>query len=211
MNRLGTSDLRQLGGIKATAPKFATVFLLAMLASVGLPGLNGFVGEFMTLLGAFQSGFSGYAGMSTGFAVVSGLGVVLAAVYLLGMFQKIFYGPERTFETGDMTDLKPSEFQLAGVLLLFVFVGGLAPNLFTKPMETAGQAARLMAIEGAGKRPSWSDPKMEVDFVGLQSDRGALIRVGPGNEPQEIISDSNLYMVPGKAETKPVALRGDQP
>src|SRR5512142_584067 len=85
-----TRDLKVYGGLWKITPIFAAVFLVVALSSMGLPGLNGFVGEFTILLGAFGS----LAIKNPWFAAISALGVILAAVYILYMIQKMFLGPE---------------------------------------------------------------------------------------------------------------------
>src|SRR5687768_10340232 len=81
------------GGLKRVMPIYSAIFLIVMLSSVGLPGLNGFVGEFLALMGAFEASFAGAFGLNVAYAVLAAAGVILGAVYLLWMFQKMFYGP----------------------------------------------------------------------------------------------------------------------
>ncbi|HEX5838215.1 MAG TPA: NADH-quinone oxidoreductase subunit M, partial [Anaerolineales bacterium] len=85
-----TRELKVYGGLWKVTPVFGTIMLIAALSSMGLPGLNGFVGEFTILLGAFGSQAIGNAW----FAAISSLGVIMAAVYILYMFQKMFLGPQ---------------------------------------------------------------------------------------------------------------------
>src|SRR4029077_712397 len=77
--------LADYGGIAKTMPLYATLFVIAMLSSVGLPGLNGFVGEFLILSGAFKT--------HPRAAVIAATGVILAAIYLLWLVQRVFFGP----------------------------------------------------------------------------------------------------------------------
>ena len=153
--RRGSTKMEDFGGLKAQMPIFAAIFLIGMLSSVGLPGTNGFVGEFLALLGAFQAGYANT--ISLGLVVVAGFGVVLAAVYLLYMFQKVFYGEITSEQNRGLTDLKKPEIALAGLLLLFIFWGGLFPNTFLKPMEASVNSTIMMANERAGYRPQWSE------------------------------------------------------
>lgn len=160
IERRGSARLEDFGGLKAVVPVLATLFMLGMLASVGLPGLNGFVGEFMTLLGAFQAGFSHQNGADVGIAAVSGVGVILAAVYLLKLYKDIFYG-ESTEANASLTDIKRSEMGPAVALVALAIIGGLAPTIFTKGMEPSVEAARLMATSPADQRPTWLTPEEE--------------------------------------------------
>lgn len=119
--RRHTRQISELGGLQKNAPIFAAAFTLIMLSSVGLPGLNGFNGEFLILLGGFQG-----ARWWTVFAV---LGVILAALYLLWAYQRVFHGTP-VGENADMPELKPSEgLVLLPLLFLIVFMG-----VYPKPM-----------------------------------------------------------------------------
>jgi NADH-quinone oxidoreductase subunit M len=209
--RRHTRMFGEFGGLKAQMPIYAWAFLIVMLSSVGLPGTNGFVGEFLAMMGAFQASFAGAYGLNVGFAVVAGFGVVLAAVYLLYMFQQMFYGPNKNPENQRLKDLKPWEIVAVGSLIVFIFWGGFFPNTFLKPMEASLQAARLMAINPAGERPKWTDRTMEIDMES-PSDPGALVRVAErsqqevGNEftPLGPIAAGKMHLrVPGPVVTAP--------
>ncbi len=90
-----TREIAVYGGLWKITPIFGSIMLIVSLSSMGLPGLNGFVGEFTILLGAFGAGLPGGAYSSLGFwaAGLSAIGVILAAIYILYMFQKMFLGP----------------------------------------------------------------------------------------------------------------------
>jgi NADH-quinone oxidoreductase subunit M len=105
-----------------------------------LPGLNGFVGEFTILMGAFHSTILA----SPWFAAVATLGVILAAVYLLHMFQQVFLGPVRHPENEKLADLSPREVILLAPLLLLAFWIGLYPNPFFRLMSPAVE--QLLAL-----------------------------------------------------------------
>jgi NADH-quinone oxidoreductase subunit M len=179
--RRHTRMFKDFGGLKAQMPIYSTMFLIIMLSSVGLPGLNGFVGEFMALLGSFQAGLAGKYNLNLAFPVIAGIGVILAAVYLLIMFMKMFYGPNDNPENKSLKDLKPWEMAMVGSLVVLAIVGGLLPNIFTGPMEKSVQATRMMATSLQGARPSWSDETMEI------GDKGELMSKG------KKINDPDLY------------------
>lgn len=155
--RIHTRLFADMGGLKAKMPIFAALFLVMMLSSVGLPGLNGFVGEFMAMLGAFQSGIEGVYGLNLLLPILASIGVVLAAVYLLWMFQKVFYGPVTNPVLHRLKDLKTHEVVMVGFLLVAALWGGLYPSTFLGPMDRSLAAARLMATGAPGERPTWAD------------------------------------------------------
>lgn len=161
--RRHTRMFKDFGGIKAQMPIFAALFLIVMLSSVGLPGLNGFVGEFLAMFGAFKACYAGFNGLNMWFISIAGFGVVLAAVYLLYMFQQVFYGKNENPENKKLRDIKPWEIAMVSSLVVLAVWGGLFPNTFLKPMESSIGAVRLMAINGAMTRPSWADNDQEID------------------------------------------------
>ena len=171
--RRHTRLFSEFGGLKRVMPIYAAIFLIVMLSSVGLPGLNGFVGEFLALMGAFEASFAGMFGLNIAYAVLAGAGVILGAVYLLWMFQKMFYGQITNPENARLKDIKRWEIALCLPLLLLIFWGGLLPNTFLEPMETSLGAVRQMALNPVGQRPTWEDLTLEIDSS------GNLVRVEP--------------------------------
>jgi NADH-quinone oxidoreductase subunit M len=161
--RRHTRMFKDFGGLKAQMPIFAALFLIVMLSSVGLPGTNGFIGEFLALMGAFQTAYQGLFGLNVWYAVIAASGVILAAVYLLWMFQKMFYGPNANPANRRLRDLKHWEIAMVSLLVLFIFWGGLYPNTFLRPMENSIAAARMMALNPVGARPEWADRTLVVD------------------------------------------------
>jgi NADH-quinone oxidoreductase subunit M len=169
--RRHTRMFKEFGGLKQRMPIYAAIFLIVMLSSVGLPGTNGFIGEFLALLGTFEASFAQLHGLNVMYATIAGFGVILAAVYLLSMFMKVFYGPLDNPENERLRDIKPWEIAMCATLILFILWGGLYPNTFLKPMEKSIAATRLMAISSEGHRPTWLDPSLEID------DQMNLVRV----------------------------------
>ncbi|HWP30904.1 MAG TPA: NADH-quinone oxidoreductase subunit M [Fimbriimonadales bacterium] len=164
--RRHTRLFSEYGGLKRQMPMFATLFLIIMLSSVGLPSMNGFIGEFLCLLGAFEAGMEGTVGISMVIPVLAAGGVVLAAVYLLWMFQKAFYGKCENAENRRLRDIKPWEQFLGWSLVLFVFWVGLYPTTFTSKMEASVNALRHQTLLPAGKRPVWSDMNVDINSRG---------------------------------------------
>jgi NADH-quinone oxidoreductase subunit M len=127
-----TREIKVYGGLWKVTPVFGTVMLIVALSSMGLPGLNGFVGEFTILLGAFGS-TALHSGWYAGFAA---LGVIMAAIYILYMFQRMFLGPEgpivdESRQHGHaLNDLNWREIATIVPLVIFIFWIGLYPSPF---------------------------------------------------------------------------------
>ncbi|MBI2793139.1 MAG: NADH-quinone oxidoreductase subunit M [Ignavibacteria bacterium] len=133
--RRHTRDVDQYGGITSVMPRFSVLFGLSMLASVGLPGLNGFVGEFLTLLGAFRSPFLN----DWTYAIIGSTGVIFAAVYLLWMFQRVMFGRNDNSENKHLRDVSRMEqWQLVPLVVLMIWIG-VAPKMF---MDFSEQSVR---------------------------------------------------------------------
>jgi NADH-quinone oxidoreductase subunit M len=125
-DRRHTREMDAYGGLWKVMPVYAVFTLIVTLSSMGLPGLNGFVGEFTILLGAFGSEAIG----SPWFAGFATLGIILAAVYLLFMFQKLFLGPVDKEENRVLLDINLREIVTIVPLLVFIFWIGLYPRPF---------------------------------------------------------------------------------
>lgn len=126
--RTGTDIISDLGGIASAAPKFATLFLVVVLANVALPLTNSFVGEFLILLGLFQSNIY--------IAVIAGLTIILGAVYMLRMFQQVMYGPQ-TAVTTNFRDLTVREMLLFVPIIISIFLVGVYPSFVLQMLQTA--------------------------------------------------------------------------
>jgi len=138
--RRHTRQLAAFGGLWKVMPVLATLALIVSLSSMGLPGLNGFVGEFTILLGAFGSETLG----SPWFAGLATLGVILAAVYMLHMFEKVFLGPVTHEENSKLADLNVREILTLAPLLVVIFWIGLYPQPFLNLINPT--AERMVAL-----------------------------------------------------------------
>ncbi|MCL4273050.1 MAG: NADH-quinone oxidoreductase subunit M [Anaerolineales bacterium] len=122
-----TREIKVYGGLWKITPVFGTLMLISSLSSMGLPGLNGFVGEFTILLGAFGSKAIG----NPWYAGISAIGVIMAAIYILYMFQKVFLGPAGEItHHHDLKDLNWREIATVIPLVIFMFWIGLYPKPF---------------------------------------------------------------------------------
>lgn len=135
--RRHTRDMDAFGGLWKVMPVYGALTLIVALSSMGLPGLNGFVGEFTILLGAWGAGQPGGALGSVWFAGLSSIGVILAAVYILFMFQKMFLGPVTKEENRKLLDLNWREIATLVPLLVLIFWIGLYPKPFFELMAPA--------------------------------------------------------------------------
>ena len=139
--RRHTRAIAEFGGLARQMPWFALCFLVATLASVGLPGTNGFVGEFLVLLGTFNSSAlpiifgSPWAGKVL--AGLAGLGIIMGAVYMLWLVQRVFFGPLSNPANQKLRDLSLREAFVLVPMILMVFLIGLLPNIFLSRVETS--------------------------------------------------------------------------
>jgi NADH-quinone oxidoreductase subunit M len=132
-DRTHTRDLGRMGGLANVVPILAGVLLFVSLSSIGLPGLNGFVGEFLVLLGTFV--------VSTPAAAVAVTGVVLAAIYLLWAYQRAMHGELRTPEFAALPDLSMREKALLAPVLAMILVIGLFPRPFLQTIQPSAEQA----------------------------------------------------------------------
>lgn len=129
--RRHTREISEFGGLARVMPAYSVFFAIAMLASVGLPGLNGFVGEFLTMLGAFNSD----ALASKAFTITAATGVIFAAVYLLWMFGRVMFGTNDNPKNQNLQDLSRREWSMMIPIVLFIVWIGLNPNTFLNLSE----------------------------------------------------------------------------
>ncbi len=143
--RRHTRQMADFGGLWAQMPVFAALFLICVLGSAGLPGLSGFVGEFLTILGTFTadktfpSSHPTYLPEPMLTAAVATTGVILGAVYLLYMFQKVMFGPLTNPKNKELPDLSLREIAVFVPLVVLIFVMGIYPKEFLSKMEPAVQ------------------------------------------------------------------------
>jgi NADH-quinone oxidoreductase subunit M len=127
--RRGTRQVDEFGGLWKSIPIIGTLLLTVIFASIGLPGLSGFPGEFTMLVGIFQE--------STAAAIFATLGIVLGAWYMLDLFRKAFAGPLERAENRTVPDLGRLEAVVLLPLVLLMFVVGILPNLITRPVASS--------------------------------------------------------------------------
>jgi NADH-quinone oxidoreductase subunit M len=152
-DRRHTRLISEFGGLSSVMPKFAVMFMLATFASIGLPGLNGFVGEFLILIGSYNSDV-----LNPWFAIISTSGVILAAVYMLWMFQRVMFGEVTNDENKDLEDLDARELGLLVPVMVFIVWIGIYPSLFTGYSEDHVQQMLDQSKRKADAIASVADP-----------------------------------------------------
>ncbi len=153
--RRGTRQVDDFGGLWKSIPIIGTLLLTAIFASIGLPGLSGFPGEFALLVGLFQE--------STAAAVFAALGIVLGAWYMLDLFRRAFAGPLERAENRTLPDLHRSEAVVLLPLVILMFIIGILPNLILRPTEasvtdllTRAEERRIVLMDESGAQ-AWAD------------------------------------------------------
>jgi NADH-quinone oxidoreductase subunit M len=150
--RRHTREISEFGGLAKQLPNYALVFLVITMSSIGLPGLNGFVGEFLIMLGAFLA--------SKPAAVLAASGVILAAGYMLWMVKRVFFGPLDNEKNKGLADLTGLEWGYLIPMVVLAFWMGIYPASFLRPMdatverwlghvEAKAQACRELPAQGA--------------------------------------------------------------
>ena len=135
-DRRHTRMMSDFGGIAKVMPLFATLFIVTVLSSAGLPGLNGFVGEFLVLAGSFRT--------LPVYAVIATTGVILAAVYLLWLVQRVFWGPITNEANRSLKDIAWNELAAVAPLVILMVWIGIQPQPFLKRMQPSVQ--QLLAV-----------------------------------------------------------------
>jgi NADH-quinone oxidoreductase subunit M len=140
-DRRHTRMITEYGGIWTIMPVYAALFLIVTLSSIGLPGTNGFVGEFLILLGAFRA-----HPLAGGLGTV---GVVLGAVYMLTMYKDVFFGPVTNAVNRTLKDLSAREILAVSPVIVMIFWIGLFPKPFLDRIEPTTQVL-LGRLKSAG-------------------------------------------------------------
>ena len=151
--RRHTRIIGEFGGLSRVMPRFALCFLIVAMSSIGLPGLNGFVGEFLILAGTFR--------VHRGFAILATVGTVLAAVYMLWMWQRVMWGESRRSQNLDLHDLRPREMAMLVPMILLILWIGLFPNHLLRKMDAS--VTHLLGQIAGGSQAELSWPVLVSD------------------------------------------------
>jgi len=145
-DRRHTREISEFGGLSKVMPVLATFLMIISLSSIGLPGLNGFVGEFLILLGSFHSTHLN----SPTYAVLATTGVVLSAVYLLWMYQRVMFGSVTKPENQTLKDLSFREIAVLAPIVIFVFWIGVYPLSYLNKTAASTKALVAQVEQGLG-------------------------------------------------------------
>ena len=147
-----TREIARYGGLADRMPAYAFIFMLFTMASVGLPGTAGFVGEFLVLVGAFQVSFW--------LALLGSMGMILGAAYMLYLYRRVIFGTLTRVDLRDILDLSPREVAVFAPLVLLTLWMGIYPSSFTGfwdasvgAMVEHHHAALAAAVQLAGGLP----------------------------------------------------------
>ena len=143
-DRLHTREIDRYGGLSINMPRYALLFLLFTMASIGLPGTSGFVGEFLSLLGIYE--------VSSWVAIVSTTGIILGAGYMLYLYRRVAYGVIKSDDVAAMPDLNRREIALLLPIAIVVLWMGVYPESFMAPMrnDVGALEARLASVKPVG-------------------------------------------------------------
>ena len=134
-DRTHTREIKDYGGIAKQVPIFTVIFMIVTFSSIALPGTNGFIGEFLILSGSYAS--------LPWLTIVASTGVVLSAVYMLWMVERVFFGEMRNPKLATLTDLKWKEIFVMAPLVVLIFWMGVQPKFFLDKVDVASQSLIL--------------------------------------------------------------------
>jgi NADH-quinone oxidoreductase subunit M len=166
--RRHTRLMSDYGGIAKVMPVFTAAFVVITFSSIAVPGTNGFIGEFLVLLGTFKSS------LHLGFGVFATLGVILGAAYMLWMVQKVFFGSITHRENQFLKDMNLREFATVLPFLVLVLVMGLMPQPFLD--RIAPSTERFIARGSVGvKGATVADETLRVEVMALPTPQTAAV------------------------------------
>jgi NADH-quinone oxidoreductase subunit M len=178
-DRRHTRLVREFGGLAKVMPIYAALFVVVTMSSIGVPGTNGFVGEFMIVMGTFVSqALGGNAKLQAGLAAA---GVILAAVYMLSVVQKMFFGPLNNPKNKRLKDISPREIIAIAPLIAMIFVIGWFPHVFTSRMS---EGVETVLDRYFAHRQNWVSSS-DATFATLAPRRGGPVERGYPEDPKK--------------------------
>ena len=188
------------GGIARVMPVFAAFFLIVTFSSIAVPGTNGFVGEFLVLLGTFKSN------LPLAFGVIASTGVILGAAYMLWMVQKVFFGQVTHQENLGLKDLDKRELAAALPFIILIAVMGLRPQPFLDVLNTSTERYVARAKYASGDGPP---DDRGVRVMVRQLPRTAVAQVAPTPFAPDVARPARQLMLNQMQVVKPVLPAGD--
>ena len=156
-DRRHTKMIKDFGGLASVMPKYATIFGIMLMASVGLPLTIGFVGEFLSLLGFFK--------VSPVLTLIAGLTIILGAVYMLVMYKKSFFGPIVHEENKNLKDVNGRELAALIPLVALVVILGIYPKPILEPVDkSVSQLVEVMQLKAI--EPTTKVKILEYNSIG---------------------------------------------
>jgi NADH-quinone oxidoreductase subunit M len=167
--RRHTRLISEYGGLKGVVPRLTAAFLIITLSSIGLPSLNGFIGEFLVLLGTFLWDWR--------FAAVAAMGVILSAVYMLWMVQRVYYGEVTNEENRHLPDLTPREWVVITPVIAMAIFMGVFPTFFLAPTAPAIDKLVQRVAQSEGRRVAAPAPaRVPAATTPITSPEARLVR-----------------------------------
>ncbi|MEO7035216.1 MAG: NADH-quinone oxidoreductase subunit M, partial [Polyangiaceae bacterium] len=176
-DRRHTRLINEFGGIAKVMPIYAALFVIVTMSSIGVPGTNGFVGEFMILMGTYVSQTLG--GQAKLQASLASAGVILAAVYMLPMVARVFFGPLRNPKNKRLKDINVRETVAVAPLIALIFVIGLFPNLI---LSRVGDGVSAVLERYQDSRKSYQE-QGDSEEARLSDRRGGALEQGYPEAP----------------------------
>ena len=183
-DRRHTREVAEFGGLAKVMPVYAAVFVIVTMASIGVPGTNGFVGEFLVIMGTYVSQSLGRHGALQ--AVLAASGVILAAVYMLGVVQKMFFGPITRPRNKNLKDLNVRETVALAPLVALIFVIGLFPSLL---LDRMGDSVSHVIERYRDGRLAYQGMPPEATVATMQPRKGGMYERFYPKAPEEKSDD----------------------
>jgi len=180
-DRRHTRSVQEFGGLASVMPIYAAIFVVVTLSSIGVPGTNGFVGEFMVLLGTFASQSLG--NFATIQATLATVGVILAALYMLSMVQRMFFGPLSNDANRSLSDLTVRETIVLAPAVILIFVIGLFPSIF---LDRSSKSVTAVIEQYRDARRAYQDMPDDSNRAVLLPRRGGPLEQGYPEPPSGI-------------------------
>ena len=186
-DRRHTREVREFGGLAKVMPIYAAIFVIVTMSSIGVPGTNGFVGEFMVIMGTYVSlPLGSHGGLQ---AILAAFGVILAAVYMLGLVQRMFFGPLSNPKNKGLKDLNVRESVALAPLVALIFVIGLFPSLL---LERTRDSVAVVIDRYSASRKAYQEMDPSAIKPRMMPRKGGLLETGYPEppKPKEVKADA---------------------